>query len=318
MGIGLGRAFFPSLLLLGCTGLNPQYADATGGQPENKPSTTTRDATGTDPSSPTNPSETTAPTTHSTLEPTDGSSDSTTGVGPGTEGTRTSSEGSSGTTTGVEPSECSTYLQDCAGEQKCMPFADDGGGTWNALGCFPLDPGELGDPEDECTVEISATSGRDDCGATSMCWNVSPDNNVGTCTPFCTGSPGAPECGPDRICAQSNGGVLALCEPLCNPVTQDCDKDLLCVPLVDGFVCAPDASGAGGGVGEACQFINDCDPGNFCLEAEFLGGCENASCCTPFCNLEAPGCEGPSVCLAYYEDGAAPLGYENVGFCGAA
>lgn len=198
-----------------------------------------------------------------------------------------------------------------------MPFAEDGG-TWNALDCFPLDPGQLGAPDDECAVQGSAMSGLDDCGPTSMCWNVNPDTNLGTCTPFCTGSPGAPECGADRICAQSNGGVLALCEPLCDPVTQDCENDLLCIPLLDEFVCAPDASMGGGGVGEACEFINACEPGNLCVAAGFLEGCESDSCCTSFCDLDNPSCEGGSVCLPYYDEGTAPPAYANVGYCGPA
>lgn len=321
MCIGLGRAALASLLLLGCTGLNPLYADATGGQPQSGPGTTTRGATGPDPSLPTDPSAPTTPTTQSTLEPTVGSSNSTTQVGSSTsETTGTSSEDSSGTTTGGVPVDCSTYEQDdCPPDEKCMPWADDRGETWNALDCFPLSPTDLGDPGDECVVFETATSGLDDCNETSMCWDVNTETNGGTCVPFCFGSPDDPACAnPDQSCVQTNDGVIALCLRLCNPLDQDCEKGSACLPATEGFTCVPDASGPGGEVGDLCEYINDCNPGSYCEAEEFLNDCGSPTCCTSFCDLEdVDTCEGPSVCLAYYEGGAAPAGYEDVGYCGA-
>ncbi len=32
------------------------------------------------------------------------------------------------------------WAQDCPEGEKCMPWANDGGGSWNATRCSPLDP----------------------------------------------------------------------------------------------------------------------------------------------------------------------------------
>lgn len=286
---------------------------------ETGPGTTARDATGSDPTSPTDPSQTTTPTTQTTLEPTDTSSDSTAGVGPGTSETGTGSEESGGSTTGEVQGPCSTYDQDdCPVGEKCMPWATDDGGAWDALGCFLLDA-DPGSPGDSCIVFETATSGLDNCDGMSMCWDVDTRTGVGACVPFCSGSADDPACAPDHSCVQRNDGVLALCLPLCDPLVQECDEGSACLPDDNGgYACVPDASGDGGAVGDACEFINVCNPGNFCAEAEFLDDCATEMCCTMFCDLaDTDICTSPSVCVAYYEEGAALPGYEDVGFCGA-
>src|SRR6187431_2409029 len=54
--------------------------------------------------------------------------------------------------------ECDGWAQDCQAGEKCMPWANDGGMTWNAMRCSPLapDPALAGEA---CTVEGAAFSG---------------------------------------------------------------------------------------------------------------------------------------------------------------
>jgi hypothetical protein len=215
--------------------------------------------------------------------------------------------------------ECSSYLQDCPVGDKCMPWDNGGGGSWNALGCFPIDPAPVGEGE-TCLVQGSGTSGLDNCELGHMCWDVDAATNEGTCVALCTGSPVAPVCAPPGTsCVIANDGVLNLCLPGCDPLLQDCNPGAACYPINDGFTCAPDASGAQGVDGDPCEFINVCDPGLMCANAASLEGCFGAAgCCTPFCDVTVPGDPCPAVteeCVPFYELGMAPLGFEDVGVC---
>jgi len=140
---------------------------------------------------------------------------------------------------GGGPLECNSWAQDCPEGEKCMPWANDGGNSWNALKCTPLaeDPGAPGDP---CTVEGSGVSGIDDCELGAMCWAVDPDTNIGHCVAMCTGSPDAPICeDPATACAIANDGVLHLCLPTCDPLAPMCPEGESCFPVGDEYVCSP-------------------------------------------------------------------------------
>lgn len=214
---------------------------------------------------------------------------------------------------GDGPFECDQFLQDCPRGTKCMPWADDGGDEWNATRCTAVaeDPRHAGQP---CTVVDSAVSGIDDCDGASMCWNVAPETLMGTCIPFCTGSEAAPICANAcDSCSLSSGGVLAVCLPGCDPLGPACVRGDECVPYGDGFVCAPDASGAGGGLGEPCEDVNACDPGLFCATSDTFPDCaDSVGCCAPFCNagaadlcdIDVPG----TVCVPWYTEGERPEG----------
>jgi hypothetical protein len=110
---------------------------------------------------------------------------------------------------------------------------------------------------------------------------------------------------------------------LCDPILQDCAADEGCYPIRKAWGCASDASGAVGAYGDACEFVNACDPGLTCLNVDAVPGCGGAvGCCSEFCELSDPrgdaqcsGVAGGQVCLAWYEAGAAPPGYEDVGVC---
>ncbi len=219
-------------------------------------------------------------------------------------------------------SECDIWTQDCPRGEKCMPWANDGGTSWNATRCSPV-VASPDQPGDACSVEGSDVSGLDSCGPGAMCWSVDPETNEGTCFPFCQGSSDSPLCeDPNALCSITNEGVLALCLPTCSPLLQDCAESHGCYPLNGDFGCMPDYSYRAGGYGEACEFINVCDAGLFCALPGLVPGCVGATgCCSEYCELGDPkaSCQGANdgqECIAWYAEGAAPPGLEAVGICG--
>jgi hypothetical protein len=199
-----------------------------------------------------------------------------------------------------------------------MPWANDGGGSWNATRCSPVDanPGQVGD---SCLVEGSGVSGIDNCDVSTMCWNTD-EQNAGTCVGFCEGSEANPVCpNPGTGCSITNEGTLILCLPFCDPLLQDCSDTEACYPEENGFFCSPDASGEAGAFGDACEYLNVCDAGLFCADAGVVPGCAGSSgCCSEYCDISDPNpvCMGAGQeCTPYYEENQAPPGYENVGVC---
>ena len=223
---------------------------------------------------------------------------------------------------GGTPLECDVWAQDCPKGEKCLPWANDGGTTWNATRCSPLDamPGAPGDP---CQVEGSATSGIDDCELGAMCWNVDPETNQGTCVAQCGGSEANPLCeDPATSCMIAYDGVVQVCLPACDPVAQDCgDPGLSCVPVDDVFVCVPDQSGKSGQTGTGCTSFDGCDPGLYCAAPELVPNCVDVGCCTEFCDLTADdpdsqctaAAEG-AQCLEFYDDNPPP-NLQFIGVC---
>ncbi len=217
--------------------------------------------------------------------------------------------------------ECSNWDQDCPEDQKCMPWADNGSTAWNATKCVPVDPAK-DQPGDSCTVEGSAVSGLDSCDLGVLCWDVKADTMTGTCVAQCKGPESAPTCSSDTSCFISNDGVLNLCLPKCDPLTQDCPNENLCIPNPQNpeeFTCVLDASGDNGQTFNPCEYINACDKGFYCAAPSSGSECDAAAtgCCLPFCDLsDMPMCPGENQeCVAWYEMGAAPPGLENVGLC---
>jgi hypothetical protein len=283
--------------------------------------------------------------------PEQGSSDSGSGSsssatsGPirtsGSSGSSTGTADATGTTASPEPTgvvfllepdggggalECDLFAQDCPPGEKCAIWANDGGNAWNATKCVPIvdDPAGVGEP---CHVERSGTSGIDDCDLGSMCWDVEPVTLEGVCTPLCVGDESNPYCeDPNRYCPVTGDGALLLCLLRCNPLLQDCNEAQACYPVGDEWICAPDASGELGAYGDPCEYTNVCDPGLICLVAGAVPpgeACEGSvGCCTEVCDITDPagdlqcmGAAGGQTCQPWYEDGAAPSGYEHVGAC---
>ena len=296
--------------LVGCVRLNPLYADAqdasaTGSTTDDPVDTTEPDPDTAGPGS----------TSSSGSSPDSSESESRTGSTDATDSGTTGTMSATSGTTGVSSDDCSTFIQDCADGEKCMPYAEGGGDVWDALGCFPLDPAPVG-PGEACEVFGPPTSGMDDCDERSMCWDIDVETNTGTCVSFCTGSPGNPACAaPDELCLIANEGVIAVCLDSCDPLEQGCDPGLACLPSAGGFTCTPDASGGMTMVGDPCKFVNQCGAGFACADGEAVG-CPSAACCTSFCDLlVGDACLEPLVCLPFFEPAETPAGYENVGVC---
>jgi hypothetical protein len=264
---------------------------------------------------------------------------STSGVPPDTESTTDTTSTTTGSTSNTTEGsttclgflcesdyggnlECDLWAEDCPEGEKCMPWANDGGSSWNALKCVPIDPNPKGLYE-PCTVEGNGVSGIDDCGKHMMCWNVDPDTLMGTCFGFCTGSEQNPGCeDPDAACRITGDGVLVLCFPRCDPLMPSCMANEVCVDTGNGeFSCVIDASGDMGAYGDPCEYVNVCDPGLFCAKVEAVPGCMSSiGCCSEFCALDqgdaqCAGFADGQVCVPWFEQGMAPPWYENVGGC---
>jgi hypothetical protein len=217
---------------------------------------------------------------------------------------------------GDDFSQCDEWAQDCPEGEKCMPWANDGGMSWNAVRCSAIGDMMVGDP---CTVEGSAVSGIDDCEAASMCWNVDPETNMGTCVAFCMGSEANPMCDRGTDCVIANDGVLILCLPCCDPRLAGCIEGQRCLPFDTGFHCLPDAGGMAA-TGEECSATNECAAG-LCLGAAMLPECTSLGCCSPWCTLgDDAACEAAlpgTVCMPWLPDGEPPngCGNETLGYC---
>ncbi len=209
-------------------------------------------------------------------------------------------------------SECDPFLQDCPEGEKCVPYGSTGG-NWDANKCVPV----MGDgaPGDQCTYG-GVVEATDDCDATSHCWDVMDVDGmaVGTCTQFCTGSADAPDCPPGTSCLIANDGSINMCITNCDPLLQDCGAGLACFWANGNFNCIFTTQDIP--LGEPCGFINDCAAGTACLTAEVMPNCNGSACCGSFCDLSDPVCpQDGTECSAFFEEGMAPPGYENVGVC---
>ena len=263
-------------------------------------------------------------------------SGATTEASSGTTTTPADATGStSADTTGgifpVEPdvgpsSTCDLFEQDCPLGEKCTVWANDGGSAPNASKCVPVvdDPAGTGEP---CHTEGSPWSGVDDCDFGAMCWEVDPETLEGTCTPFCVGEASSPYCeDQDRFCPIYSDGAIVLCVPRCSPLQASCGEGRVCIPHSDDWMCASDQSGDMGAYGDPCELVNVCDPGLLCLGTAAVPRglpCEGAvGCCTEICDISDPlgdaqctGAVGGQTCQAWYEEGTAPQGYDDVGVC---
>lgn len=216
---------------------------------------------------------------------------------------------------------CDIYAQDCPDGQKCNAWSSDGDSSWDATGCFPIDPNPdpIGSP---CTSDGGGVSGVDSCEKGAMCWGIDSQTGEGTCVELCTCAPDQPICTtPNTTCVISNAGVLNLCLPVCDPLDPDaCGDEEVCLsnPL-DGkyFICIIDASGEEGQAGDPCQYANACDPAHACLSPDSFPGCDvsEVGCCVPYCDLAAPNCPQGTECAPFYEAGKAPQCFEDVGIC---
>jgi hypothetical protein len=251
----------------------------------------------------------------STQTSTEGSSDGTdSDSSSSTTGVDTTSEGETFVPEYDEPPEpCDSFMQDCPDGEKCVPYGSTGG-NWDNTKCVPV----LGDQAagEPCTYDGVAEA-TDNCDATTYCWDVIDVDGeaIGTCTPFCTGTPDQPECPPGSSCLTGSDFSITLCIESCDPVAQDCYPGQGCYWANNDFDCIFTTLDLP--VGEPCGFINDCVAGSACIDANLLPDCAGSACCSPFCSLGGGDtqCEGlpGTSCLPFFEQ--PPPGYEQVGIC---
>ncbi|MBL4688464.1 MAG: ribulose phosphate epimerase [Nannocystaceae bacterium] len=215
--------------------------------------------------------------------------------------------------------ECNVWEQDCPRGEKCVPWANDGGGSWNAARCTEVasTPAAVGEP---CVVEGSAVSGIDDCEFGAMCFYVDQETETGTCVSMCTGEVFDPVCPDGTGCSISNEGVLILCLPTCDPLGDPCPDAQVCAPVSEDFWCVPSIGEAS--YGEACDQFGECASGLACLDATVSGCAEPNSCCAAFCDLNAvdpdaacPDVELGQVCTPWFFEGKEPPGLDDLGVC---
>lgn len=309
----LSSAFRPLLvlaLLAGCDDSSSPSSEPTGEPETTTTSTSSADTGETDPTDP--------PATTGTSQTPDPTGDPPAETDGSTSGNAFIPQLDAGAAV-----ECDVWQQDCPEGEKCMPWASDGGISWNATRCSPI-VGDSVQPGDSCTAEGGPLSGIDNCELGAMCWNIDGETNTGTCVGFCEGSAQQPSCGTAGTeCSISLDGVLILCLPSCDPILQNCPTDAeACYPGVEGgFQCYPDYSGATGAYADPCGHTNDCDPGLFCTFSSIVPECASDLCCSEFCDLSEPNpdasCTGEGQsCIPWYEAGTAPPGDEDIGYCG--
>jgi hypothetical protein len=308
----------PRIKILLCASLSLSFPACGGGGSDDDPVTTTGVTTTDD--------GTTGGASGGTSGGTSTTDESTTGA---TSDDGSSSGGSTSMAFIMEPdsgvsAECDIWAQDCQDGEKCAPWANDGGNSWNATRCVP-ESANPKEPGDSCTTDGSDVSGNDDCIKGSLCFSVNPETNEGICTAFCQGSEASPTCAdPNAVCNISNNGSLILCLPTCNPMLQDCPttgQPQGCYPVNDEFLCWPDFSFDLGSYGDPCEYFNVCDPGLYCGAAEVVPGCiGSVGCCTEYCdttdaNASCAGASDGAECVPWWDANMAPPGLENVGAC---
>ncbi len=209
-------------------------------------------------------------------------------------------ESESGPPPDLAPLDCDPIAQDCPPDFKCVPYQQ--GETWDANKCVPV-RGEL--PAGAACRSAGPSVATDDCDASSMCWE-------GMCVPFCSGSARSPSCPTSHVCTIAYAGVVAYCEPTCDPLVQDCPAGEGCFWVGDQFVCM--SAAACQPQGQQCSFIADCCETQICMAAARVPGCATPFCCADLCDLDRPTCPPGSSCVPFF-GGGAPPSYEDVGVC---
>jgi hypothetical protein len=211
--------------------------------------------------------------------------------------------------------ECDPFTQDCPDGQKCVPWANDGGTSWNADKCEMIREGDTKVPGDACVADAGGVGGIDNCVKGAFCWNVNAMMQ-GFCVALCTGTAESPMCEAGTQCAVYNEGTLPLCLPECQPDLQDCPEGEACIksPTMVGFLCVPDASGEEGQPNDPCEFANACDPGQVCSPTTASNECDpNAiGCCQPICSLSENNCVAPQKCTMFEQNPDPEFGFCSI------
>lgn len=201
---------------------------------------------------------------------------------------------------GFVPPECTTYADTCPEGQKwIMPYASDGGPVWTTFRCVEL----LGDGEhgQDCTNFGDHLDGIDDCGRGHFCFSVDPQNELGHCHEFCSGTPSEPSCNrPYTYCPLVADGLFTVCLQGCDPLLQDCfDPGDTCYADFGVTACyVTSASDGSVSHGQPCDNLLACELGLACISNVYWPGCQASDCCAPHCNLDNPSCPPETECVA--------------------
>ena len=214
---------------------------------------------------------------------------------------------------GADGYTCSPWAENCLAGEKCVPRPPFD------MRCEPIaeNPAGLGEP---CSAP-SDDGGPDTCVQGAGCRDFDAALDSPVCVAHCTGTAADPVCPAGTGCLVEQWGMLAVCLATCDPLAQDCAAGHVCVPGLDGFVCLDQPPGVGGPALDTCNGLEACDPGLLCFDATQVPGCADnvSSCCTPYCDLQAPACDLPgTTCMPLFAEDEAPEGAENVGVCRAA
>ncbi|MBA3545098.1 MAG: ribulose phosphate epimerase [Nannocystis sp.] len=307
----------PSIILLGlwltaCSdkpsgeGSAVSATDPTGGESaENtgSPASATDPASATEAASATDPSSASQPGT-STVDPS--------GPATATDDTGSFLQNPDGGVSG----QCDPLVQDCPVDQKCSAVSDAPGDPWGINICVPkTGDGQAGDP---CDIEGGKYTGLDNCDVGLICLLTDDEGLGGACVAFCDGNSACPNS--DAKCVVYNDGSLPICLDSCDPLVQDCPEGQACYSSAgDTFVCFKESVMPGEGmVGSTCNFVNQCQKGTFCAAPDAVVGCgAESGCCTPYCPVSggAQPCQNGEECVAFFVEGSAPPGLDDVGVC---
>ncbi len=211
--------------------------------------------------------------------------------------------------------QCDPKIQDCPEGEKCTAVSDAPGEPWGINKCVAvMGNDQVGDP---CDIQDGKYTGLDNCDVGLICLLTDDEGIGGACVEFCDSNDKCPLTG--AKCVVYNDGSLPICLSDCDPLIQDCPEGQACYNSAgDDFVCFKESAMPGEGApGDECAFINQCQKGSFCAAADALAMCMTASCCTPYCPVSggnAP-CNAGEECTAFFVEGMAPPGFEDVGVC---
>lgn len=215
---------------------------------------------------------------------------------------------------------CDPLFQDCAEGEGCYGYDDE-------FVCAAIsNPGHAGDGCESvsgCDAGLQCVPGDAlaDCGGTGCCTpfcDLTEDgpcaNPKAKCVPYFEEGAAAPGHDDIGLCIADDSGPFG---DGCHPLLQDCAADEGCYLRKDEFGCA--AIAERGEAGDACEYLNSCDQGLQCVNADRLDGCNATACCTYFCDsTDDTGFECPFPgrdCIRLYVPGSAPPGFEDVGIC---
>lgn len=200
-----------SLLALSVVACGSSPSGDETGQDTSSSGTSPDPSSSTAPTTEPDPSESSAPeTTVAVTESSSGSDTSEGSTGSDSGSTGASADSSSSGETGVDPLECDPWMQDCSDDRKCVPFASDGGETYDGTQCVP-ESRETVSLGDECSVEGEITSGVDNCRVGAICWNVDEMSGLGGCVALCGESEEDPYCEDPGTSCEVIDGIFGVC-----------------------------------------------------------------------------------------------------------